>query len=75
MTADAPLDPQDLARLRALAEGRTKAQLAELVSGVGAKAMVAALAGLPVRAATRELIRRELEFRTAESSQAKGGNE
>jgi len=60
MSADAPLDPQDLARLRTLAGGRSKAQLAELVAGVGAKSMVAALAGLPVRAATRELIRQHL---------------
>lgn len=65
MSADAPLDPQDLERLRALAAGRPKAQLGELVSGVGAKAMIAALAGLPVRAATRELIRRALEVRAA----------
>ena len=65
MTADAPLDPQDLARLRALAAGRSKAALGELVPGVGAKAMVAALAGLPVRAATRELIRQHLAGRPA----------
>jgi len=60
MTADAPLDPQDLARLRTLTAGRSKAQLGELVAGVGAKAMTSALAGLPVRAATRELIRQHL---------------
>jgi len=65
MTADAPLDPQDLARLRSIAAGCSKAALGEFVSGVGAKAMVAALAGLPVRTATRELIRHALEVRAA----------
>lgn len=60
-TGDAPLDPEQLAQLRSAAAGKTRAERGRLIPGVGREGMAQALAGLPVRPATRALIRLGLE--------------
>jgi hypothetical protein len=58
---NAPLDATQLAKLRALVKPGGAGILLADFPGVGGAAMARALAGLPVRAATAELIRLGLE--------------
>lgn len=67
-TGDAPLDPEQLAQLRSAAAGKTRAERGRLIPGVGREGMAQALAGLPVRPATRALIRLGLARLAASSS-------
>lgn len=60
-TGDAPLELEQLTQLRSAAAGKTRAERGRLIPGVGREGMAQALAGLPVRPATRALIRLGLE--------------
>lgn len=65
-TGDAPLELEQLTQLRSVAAGKTRAERGRLIPGVGREGMAQALAGLPVRPATRALIRLGLERLAAE---------
>ena len=69
-TGDAPLELGQLTQLRSVAAGKTRAERGRLIPGVGREGMAQALAGLPVRPATRALIRLGLERLAAKAMTA-----
>ena len=74
-TSDAPLTNEQRSKLFNLHKRLGRDKTLELIPGLGSAGLASALAGYPVRAATRELIRLGLERLGKESRRTENGEE